>query len=157
MWFGCKSHITLVSALSLMCQEQCALRPLPLHLGSSEQFVLCSNCHSFEYLLPYFLFKFMMYAVFPVSIFTGFLAHCDYHVAALTLAYSSVVLPPGDASEGQIAEEPCDLPSMLLFPVPPSVFPVTHSERPPAMAILSRIMTVNPIKLHTMKLKYSLD
>jgi len=65
-------------------------------------------------------------------------------------------MTPGDASECPTAEEPCDLPSMLFFFQPPSVLPVTHSE-PPLGAILSRIIAVNPIKLHTMELKYSLD
>ncbi len=76
----------------------------------------------------------MMYTVFPVPIFTGFLAHCDYHVAALTLAYGSSGDAPGDATAGQTTAFPAQK-SPVTFPqcsffLPPSKLPVTHSCAP---------------------------
>ncbi len=106
----------------------------------------------------------MMYTVFPVPIFTGFLAHCDYHVAALTLAYRFVVMPPGDATEGQTTafpaqKSPVTFPQCSFFPAPlnASCDSLLCPPLSGAMGFLSRTIAVNPIKLHTMKLKYSLD
>ncbi len=133
LWFGCKSsqpsecfvpNVSSACALSL------------LHI-SSKIFFLVTVIQFLIFLYSYSLYKSMMYTVFPVPIFTGFLAHCDYHVAALTLACRFVVMPPGDATEGQTTafpaqKSPVTFPQCSFFSCPPQCFlwltPVPPSE-----------------------------
>lgn len=138
-WFGCKSQIARARALSLMCQQHVCY---------------CCTTAPVKDLFP--LNRLLPFSTFPVT--NPQCSQCFmylYYAAAPALAYGWVPMAPGEACEGQ-QKSPVTFPQCSFFPAPLSAS-CDSLRSPPSEGIQSTIMAVNPIKLHTMKLKYSLD